>query len=397
MSQITPTSWARAGFGMFAVGFGANLFAPMLHVYRNEHGSSDAALTAMLGAYAVGLIPSLLFFGALSDREGRKAVMLPGLFVSMLGSAVLAMGAFGVDWPLFIGRVIIGVSVGMGMASGTAWINQLSTDNLRAGPTRSTIAVSGGFGFGPLLSGLVAEFAPAPQITPYVVHIALTVLAIFLVRNLPETQERSDVRRQLVPPTVLTKQFFWAIAAWAPWSFGVTTTAFASTPANVPVTVNWPLAFLGVLAFLTPLAGVLIQPVATRLGAGTGQRPLPLATVGLGLAALGLLVTIATVLTESMGLMLLAAFVLGGSYGIMMVGGISQAKLHAPPEQLGGVIGVFYSLAYLGFFIPFVTSLVVSTITHLAGVDNQQAYIWVLIFGMAVCAVSIRPVARASK
>ena len=188
MAAVTPRAWWRVGTAMFTVGFGANLFAPMLEVYRSQDGLSESFVTGMLGIYAAGLVPALLVLGPVSDHRGRRAVMRPALAVVLVASLVLAAASHTTDWLLYPGRWIMGFGVGMAMASGSAWVKQLSTDRPGAGPRRATVVLSAGFGAGPLAAGLLAQFLPAPQVTPFVVHVVLTVVAAVLVWNVPETQ-----------------------------------------------------------------------------------------------------------------------------------------------------------------------------------------------------------------
>ena len=64
---VTVRSWTRVALAMFGIGWGANQFAPMLLVYRANQHLSEAAVTAMFGVYALGLIPALLVAGSSSQ------------------------------------------------------------------------------------------------------------------------------------------------------------------------------------------------------------------------------------------------------------------------------------------------------------------------------------------
>ncbi|WP_235840502.1 MFS transporter [Corynebacterium yudongzhengii] len=388
--------WWRVGFAMFAVGFGANHFIPLLQVYREGMASSEASLTAMVGVYAAGLIPALLYFGRLSDQIGRKSVLMPGLWVALVGTLILALGAFSQEWPLYLGRIIIGVSVGMGMACGAAWIKQLSTDDPVAGPRRATVAVSAGFGLGPLISGVIAEFAPAPDFLPYVIHAAVTLCALWWLRAAPETQEGRGVgKRKIVPPVVFTAAYLLAIVAWAPWTFGAPTTAFVTNPSQIGIDSAFPTLVQGLLAFLTMFSSLFIQPVVAKLLAN-GPRWLALAALGLTTTAAGLGVAVAAALTGSVWLMLITAPVLGTAYGIFMVAGLAETERFADDGELGALVGIFYSLTYLGFFVPFLISMLVTGAENVFGMDPTQAYVGVLAVGVVVCLASIWPVSKAA-
>jgi hypothetical protein len=91
----------------------------------------------------------------------RLAVVLVGV-----GSLLLAAGSE-TSWLLLAGRFVSGVASGAALAPGSAWIAELShQDGPGAGARRTTIALSIGFGFGPLIAGLIAQWAPLPELTP---------------------------------------------------------------------------------------------------------------------------------------------------------------------------------------------------------------------------------------
>ncbi|MGX1274794.1 MFS family permease [Streptomyces phaeoluteigriseus] len=99
------------------------MFASVLQVYRGS--LSGFQVNALFGAYALGLIPALLVMAGVSDRLGRRRVLLAALLLSALGSAVILFsgGAFG---TILAGRVLVGISAGSAFGPGTAWIKELS-------------------------------------------------------------------------------------------------------------------------------------------------------------------------------------------------------------------------------------------------------------------------------
>lgn len=395
-SPITSRTWIRVGLAMFAVGFGTNLFAPMLEVYRDQDGISEASVTAMFGIYAAGLVPALLIFGPVSDHYGRRAVVRPALILVAVASGILAAGSQAPEWVLYVGRWIMGFGVGMAMSSGSAWIKQLSVDRPTAGPRRATIVLSAGFGGGPLIAGQFAEFLPGPQITPYLLHIALVIVTIPLVWGVPETQfpaEGRVKRPPLVPRIALTGRFFWAVAAWAPWVFGTATVAFTSIPGFVTDNVEYPVAYLGLISGVGMFSGVFIQPVAAKLAT---YGWLPLSVVGLGAASVGLVLGAVAIEVDSALLVIPAAIILGCSYGIMMVSGLREVEIIAEPHELGALIGVFYTLTYTGFAVPFVLAVLGPFVGDLFGIGPVRGFIACLAFGVVVCLVSTVPVARAA-
>ncbi|MFC6932159.1 MFS transporter [Actinomadura yumaensis] len=131
----------------------------LLGLYTDQLHLGNGSAQAMFGVYALGLVPGLALGGPASDRYGRRRVALPSAAASALVTVVLMTGATA-PYLLYTGRFLAGIVTGAVLASGTAWVKQISP---ASGPRLTALAVSAGFGAGPLTSALIAQWAPAPS------------------------------------------------------------------------------------------------------------------------------------------------------------------------------------------------------------------------------------------
>jgi MFS family permease len=348
--------WLPAGIAVASVGWGTNQFAPLLLLYRTALGLSATELGAIFGVYAVGLVPGLLLGGPISDRHGRRRVLLAALMASLLGSGLLAVGGLG--W-LYAGRLVAGVASGAAFSSGTAWIRELSAPatagGANPGPRRATVAMTAGFAAGPMVAGLLAEWAPAPTLVPYLPHIVLAAVSVPLVALLPETrptgarENRSTAPGRRVRSGLRHPRFRGVVVPLAPWVFGSASVALAYLPGLV-ATGHGQLGFAALIATLTAVAGIVVQPLA-RVAEGRGGR-VPLCTA-LGLVVAGLLAGAAAVVVARPGLIVVAALLLGAGYGCAQVAGLAEVQRLAAPAELAGLTAVYQAISYLGFALPF--------------------------------------------
>lgn len=350
---MVSQKWFRVALGMFLVACGANLFAPMVVVYQTTTSLGVLQTTFLFGIYALGIMVALFIGGPLSDSLGRRAIMRPAVLTTTAGSLVFLTGAGGAFLPLLIGRLCAGAAVGLAMSSGAAWIKELST-HLSVGAKRSSIALSAGFASAPGVAGIAAEFLPWPTVVPYLLHIGLAVVVVPLVWTVPEPRsiQSASRRRSLIPTSLITPRFL-PVVAYAPWVFGSATTAFVFLPAQLSEHLRHPILIAGLCAFLTMGSGVVIQQLAGRIRV-SAFHSMVLAAVGM---ALCLAVLAAAHYGWAVFLLPIAAIVMGSSYGIGMLSGLAQTQSIADPTELGAATGVFYSLTYLGFFAPFILSL----------------------------------------
>ena len=349
-------AWLPVAAVLLGTGWGSQQFTPMLLVYHQTLGLTTGTLEALFGVYALGQIPGLLLGGPLSDIWGRRAVVVPAAALCLVATVLLAAAGHVVAL-LFAGRLLVGVSTGAAFGAGTAWLRETSrppwgTASDPAVARRAVIAMTTGFAFGPLVAGLLAQWAPEPGVVPYLPHIALMALVLALLRTAPETVPAGSPQAlRLVPPGLASRRFRTVVAPLAPWVFAAPAVAFALLPSITGAGhAADGVALSAAVTALTALAGVLIQPLARRLDArGRGNRA---ATAGLLVLAGALALAAVTAQDGQIWLLVPCAIVFGSAYGLCLVAGLVEVQRIAGPRALGGLTAAFYMLAYLGFAVP---------------------------------------------
>jgi MFS family permease len=338
---------------MFAVGWGANQFSPMLVAYRDELGFGAGTLAALFGVYALGLIPGLLLGGPASDRYGRRPLMLAFVALSPVASLLLVLGREGAE-GLAVARLLAGLCSGVVFAAGSAWVQELSADAPDgSGARRAAIALTAGFGTGPVVAALVAGWGPDPLVLPYVPHMVLGVAALVLLVRAPETAPAATGRVRLaLPDAVRTRRFARLVAPTAPWVFASAAIAFAVLPGR---TGDVTVVFSGLVTGLTLGTGVAVQPFARRT---EDTHPLRAGLFGLGAAIVGTVVGFFAIAQQLPLLVLVAALPLGAGYGLCLVSGLRESERLARADERGATLAVFYALTYVGFAAPYVLALV---------------------------------------
>src|ERR1700679_299960 len=183
-----PGSWRRVAVAMFAVGWGANQFSPLLIEYRHDLSLRAGTLAGLFGIYAATLIPGLLIGGPVSDRIGRRPVVLPFVIASPLATLMLMLGPRSLP-VIAAARALAGLCSGVVFGSATAWVQELS-DDPAASARRSAVALSGGVAVGPAVAASLAEWAPHPLVLPYLPHLIIGLLAVLALWPAPETAGR---------------------------------------------------------------------------------------------------------------------------------------------------------------------------------------------------------------
>lgn len=300
--------------------------------------------------YAFGVIGVLLLAGNVSDAIGRRPVLLWGLGFAA-ASAVCFLSASGLGW-LYAGRLLSGLSAGLFTGAATAYVMDLAP---RGGASRATLVATaanmGGLGCGPLLAGLLAQYAAWPLTLTFIVHLALVAASAVVLLRLPETVRdpqplrTARTQRPSLPAQVRPVFVPAAIAAFVGFAlFGVFTSvspAFLAQSLNV--SNHAATGLVVALAFFASTAG---QLAVGRVGL---TRSLPLGCAAL-LAGLALLA--AALRWDLLSLIVLSALVGGCGQGLAFRGALTAVAEASPADRRASVISSLFVVAYAGISVP---------------------------------------------
>ncbi|MFJ3231042.1 MFS transporter [Streptomyces sp. NPDC086787] len=329
---------------------GTTLPTPLYSLYQDKLGFSELTVTVVYAVYAFGVIGVLLLAGNASDALGRRPVLLCGLgFAAVSAVCFLSAGGLG---RLYAGRLLSGLSAGLFTGAATAYVMELAPPG---GTSRATFVATaanmGGLGCGPLLAGLLAQYAPWPLHLPFVVHLALLACSAAVLLWLPETvRERrplSTVRpqRPSLPGPVRAVFGPAAIAAFAGFAlFGVFTSVSPAFLAEYLGVRDH--AVSGLVVALAFFASTVGQLAVGRIGVA---RSLPL---GCAVLLTGLALLAAALHWDLMALVVLSAAVGGAGQGLAFRGALSAVAEASPADRRAAVISALFVVAYAGISLP---------------------------------------------
>ncbi len=329
---------------------GTTLPTPLYGLYRQKFGFSELTVTVVYAVYALGVIGVLLLAGNASDTVGRRPVLLCGLGCAAL-SAVCFLSATGPGW-LYAGRLLSGLSAGLFTGAATAYVLELAPHGGGArGTFLATAANMGGLGCGPLLAGVLAQYADRPLYLPFLVHLALVACSAVVLLRLPETvRERRPLssvrpRRPGLPPRV--RRVFGPAAAAAFVGFALSGVFTSVSPSFLAQSLGVrDHAVSGAVVALLFFASTAGQLAVGRLGV---FRSLPLGCAAL-LAGLALLA--GALWWELLVLVVLSAVVGGIGQGLAFRGALAAVAGAAGANQRAAVVSALFVVAYAGISVP---------------------------------------------
>ena len=329
------TIWTTVALDL--IGFG--IIVPILGRYAERFGASGLTVGLLFASYSLAQLLFAPLLGRLSDRIGRKPVIVISLIGTAVGSFVT--GAAGVLWLLFAGRIVDGASGGS-LSVAQAAVADLAPEQDRPALIGMLGAAFGvGFVLGPAIGGLAA--LGGPHVPFYVAGVLASINAIAAIVRLPETRQSRDrighrgvntpaspILRHLAIIGFITIIAFTAFEAtfslFGDRRFGLTEASSAAV-------------FLCVGLVLVAIQGGAYGRLVERYGT---QR---LFEIGIGLLIVGLAVT---AVAKVWPVLIIALLLLAIGQGVASPSITSLVTQHAPPERRGEALGFQQSANAVG-------------------------------------------------
>jgi MFS family permease len=354
-----PVAFAAisAIFVVFAAA--ASAPTPLYVVYQKAWGFPTSTLTVIFAVYVLGLIGSLLVFGALSDHVGRRPVLAAAIALEALAFVLFIVA--GDVAVLLAARVVQGIATGAAFSTLGAVLVDLNPPHSpgRAGLVNGVAPISG-LALGALGCGALVQYAPAPTHLVFALLFAAMVLAGVVVARMPETSAlRPGAVASLIPV------------------LGVPPRLRADVLALVPIIVaSWALGGLylslgpsvavGIFGLSSHLIGGLVVTLLCGAGAVTAfalrgwpiNRVLRISAV---LLSAGTALTLAGVEVHAVALAGAGTVIAGVGFGGSALAAFGTLARIAAPGERSELLAAALVIAYLAFSLPAVAAGVVTS------------------------------------
>ena len=328
-------------YSMLLVTLAVNVSMPLFRIYAQRAGLGNGQTALVLASYISGMLPCYIFLGGISDKVGRKPIMLLSVIFAFIATSIIT--AFPDVYALIFARFFQGISLGLSMGTGTAYLTEILKSEKNPATQAANLAsfsTAIGFSGGALATTLLLlqEFTLVPL--SYYILLAITFVGLVLMIKLPN-----------LPPIggkVMRLPYFpdgsFAVNMGIGICWAITGTIIAIVPGQL---AHMGLsAFAGFCLVLINWTGAFLQPFIREL------NPQKSVKIGFILLPIGFGLIIAGCAYEQFWIILLGTAMIGMSaYGFNYLGGLAIIANLGGTQRARAVAGYMF-FGYIGFGIP---------------------------------------------
>lgn len=341
---MTRGSWL-AFIGMVVFTMGTSIVTPLFPLYAERFNLSAGTITLLFATYTATVVPTMLLAGNLSDWLGRKRLILPAMATITAASLLFA---FTTSVPmLFAGRFLQGLAIGMFLGVGAAFVvDHAQPERREAAAQLAGMGFRLGFGLGPGLAGLLAQYGSNPIHRPFQWHAVLMIGGILAIVLAPETLKRRSGRHFQVRVGVPAGQFRAFATFIAPAGFLMSyldATLLSLAPLYMVKTLGeHNLALVGLVGFLILATGGFSPLFFRRMD------PRRAVITGVVTSTIGSLLVVGASVAGTVVLVIIAAAVIGFTNGLILQGGTTICSCVVPMHERGKLVSALYMCCYAG-------------------------------------------------
>ncbi len=355
-----------AAICVFSTQFGVTVIAPLLGEWVEGSEVPSFVSALIFSSFTIVSIPLSVSGGIISDKLGRKPLIVAGLLLYAVASALFPFSNNTYDW-IFV-RALQGAGAGLFFPAVTALLSEVTSYDER-GHALSVynMGLGAGLAAGPISGGFLFDIYGIHM--PFffcVVFALLSVILVLLFVHEPKTRSKRKKKRLSLSErerkalTLACVLIFFGIGVAA--IMGALFSTFATADLELP---DYELS-TGVVIHATGIIGVILSAmfvVFVILQTGFGRLmkrigEITLSIAGLFLCACGLIVLhSATSILE----LFIMSFFLGAGLGAISLGTLTLASkaagagagagagaIEQKQEQEGRVMGIYYTVFYAG-------------------------------------------------
>jgi DHA1 family tetracycline resistance protein-like MFS transporter len=324
------------------LGFG--IIIPLLPFYAESFGANGFTVGLLGTSFSLMQFLFSPVWGRLSDRLGRRPIILLGLAGSCASYLVLALAD--TLALVFIARIVGGIA-GANIPTAQAYIADVTTPENRAKGMGLVGAAFGlGFIFGPALGGILSHLGPAAPMWFASALCGANLLAAYFL--LPESRSANPtrptlgrmeaLRRAMADRRLLLLLALYFIVTAAFSGFETTFALFSERRFGFTVsTIGYLFAFIGVT--LAVVQGLLVGRAVKRVGEAR-LIPIAIAIIGIGIGLVPFAWSVPTLLVA------IGTLAVGMGFNGPSLSSMVSRLTHA--DDQGGMLGLASSLASLG-------------------------------------------------
>lgn len=338
-------------FGLCIGTIGTALASPLYPIYQALWQLQPSDITFIFVAYMFGCLTTLLFLGRTSNTLGYVKTMQIGLVFIIVG---LMMSIFADDVSsLSFGRFVIGIASGLMTTSALIGLIQtVPQSHKNIAPQLSSIITAIGFGLGPFVGGIIAQFSSNPLVTPYipiVIGSVISLISLFWIRAQAFQAEPFSPSPKLLRPSPEHRVQFTVISFTAFCIFAAFSLFASLSPSFVKDVLPWHGPFVSGAAITSILLiSALIQFCFRHVHA------VKCLIYGLMISFTSLVALIACMGLKLSLMFFLSDVLFGIGHGLTLLGAFGLIHQMTTFENRAAVMSTYLFVAYLGTIIPII-------------------------------------------